>query len=110
MRRQFSLQGCKMASGRMRGRTFDGTKPADDLKADWRQLSAATPFSASLPRNESLSKELVHFVHQVPGVLVGHAHIACGSRDRTERRDFFEEFYLSGTNSASMTDIDAKAQ
>src|SRR4051812_33060795 len=61
-----------------------------------RQRCPAAARTASCGRDDRLSESLIDAVQQQPRALVGHAHLACGSRDRARVTDAFEQPRITG--------------
>lgn len=90
--------------------TLDGTKTTDDGEPDLRQLSSAALSSALLRVQYRLAKQRIHFLDEIPGALVGHAHLSRAGRDRAERSNLLEQFDFSRPDVTFRAELDANAQ
>ena len=68
------------------------------------------PRAALLRRDHRLAEEPVHLLHEVPGVLVGHAHGAGAGGDRALGRDPLEELDLARADPAGGVEVDPEAE
>ena len=85
-----------------------------------KRLTTASPTGVSsvpppllppgLRRDQRLAEDPVHVLDQIPGVLVGHLHVASGSRNRSEGGDVLEQFDLPRTDPAFRIEIDPQTE
>src|SRR3546814_8789618 len=82
----------------------------DQFAAERGQRSAAAGAAAHLGGDHGPAEAAVQLVDERPGALVRHAHGPPGGRDRAERTELFEQFYLPRPDAPVRVDVDAETQ
>src|SRR3546814_8288694 len=82
----------------------------DQFAAERGQRSAAAGAAAHLGGDHGPAEAAVQLVDERPGALVRHAHGPPGGRDRAERTDLIEPFYLPRSDAPVRVDVDAETQ